>query len=362
MSKIISSQAPGRICLFGDHQDYLKLPIIACAIDRSLRIKGTPNNTNQFVVYKKDLGEEETILIEPSKSPIRKEDFLRTALKVLLKYGCIPSEGYDIIIEGTIPINAGLSSSTALTIAWIQFLVEAFGVDAEVTPEWIAQRAYETEVLEHVTSGGSMDQYTIALGGLIFLKTTDNSVLKLSKPIGHLVVGVSGIAKDTFGSLSHLKGHALKAIEQVKNQIPLFEIAEAKSTDLDLYLKYISPDLLPFFTAAIINHSITNQAKVEFLKANPNPEILGNLMNQHHEQLQRNLKITHPRIDAMINSVLNAGAYGAKIVGSGGGGCIVAMTNKNNTIEIVQSLKEVGAIDAFIVSKAEGSSVKTTSA
>ena len=64
----------------------------------------------------------------------------------------------------------------------------------------------------------------------------------------------------------------------------------------------------------------------------------------------------------MINAVLNAGAYGAKIVGSGGGGCIVAMTHKHNTNKIVQSLKEAGTIDAFIVSQAEGSSVKTTSA
>ena len=39
VSEIILSQAPGRICLFGDHQDYLELPIIACAIDRRLHIK-----------------------------------------------------------------------------------------------------------------------------------------------------------------------------------------------------------------------------------------------------------------------------------------------------------------------------------
>ena len=58
-----------------------------------------------------------------------------------------------------------------------------------------------------------------------------NSVLKLSKPIGHLVVGVSGIAKDTFGSLSHLKGHALKAIEQVKRHISGIENKQKKSSN-----------------------------------------------------------------------------------------------------------------------------------
>ena len=35
MSQLTIS-APGRICLFGDHQDYLGLPVIACAIDRQV--------------------------------------------------------------------------------------------------------------------------------------------------------------------------------------------------------------------------------------------------------------------------------------------------------------------------------------
>ena len=40
------SKAPARICLFGDHQDYLGLPVIACAIDKYLTVSGNPNQTN----------------------------------------------------------------------------------------------------------------------------------------------------------------------------------------------------------------------------------------------------------------------------------------------------------------------------
>ena len=35
-------KAPGRICLFGDHQDYLGLPIIACAINRFVEVSIFP--------------------------------------------------------------------------------------------------------------------------------------------------------------------------------------------------------------------------------------------------------------------------------------------------------------------------------
>ena len=360
MTETITSQAPGRICLFGDHQDYLQLPIIACAVDRRLYIKAIPNGTNQLLIQMLDLNKKETITIDSKVSEIKKGDFLRTALKVLQTYGCIPTRGYDIEVQGNIPINAGLSSSTALTIAWIQFLIEAFGIDTEITASWIAQRAYETEVLEQGSSGGSMDQYAIAVGKMIYLNTVDNSLEHISKPIGQLVVGVSGIAKDTFGTLAYLKDHALKAIAQVKKVFPDFEIAKVKSIDLDRYLNCVDIELKAVFTAAVINHSITKQAKIELDKSNPDPIVLGGLMNQHHEQLQMNLKISPPKIHSMIEVVLEAGACGAKIVGSSGGGCIVAMTNKNNTEELIRALKKAGAVDAFIVTQSNGSSVNTS--
>ena len=39
MQNKIISKAPGRVCLFGDHQDYLGLPIIATTIDKEITIK-----------------------------------------------------------------------------------------------------------------------------------------------------------------------------------------------------------------------------------------------------------------------------------------------------------------------------------
>ena len=41
-------KAPGRICLFGDHQDYLGLPIIACAINRFVEVSAISNESEMF--------------------------------------------------------------------------------------------------------------------------------------------------------------------------------------------------------------------------------------------------------------------------------------------------------------------------
>ena len=65
MNKVILSEAPGRICLFGDHQDYLQLPVIACAINRKLQIKAIPNNKGYFLIHKIDLDQSVKIPFSP---------------------------------------------------------------------------------------------------------------------------------------------------------------------------------------------------------------------------------------------------------------------------------------------------------
>ena len=51
---------------------------------------------------------------------------------------------------------------------------------------------------------------------------------------------------------------------------------------------------------------------------------LGELLNGHHANLRDAKKTSTPKIDAMIEAALEAGALGAKINGSGGGGCMFA--------------------------------------
>ena len=67
-------------------------------------------------------------------------------------------------------------------------------------------------------------------------------------------------------------------------------------------------------------------------------------MNDHHAVLRDLLKITVPRIDDMINAALKAGAYGAKIVGSGGGGSIVVIANPENETNVIAAILNAGAL------------------
>lgn len=361
MKKIISI-APGRTCLFGDHQDYLGLPIIACAISRNIKLTAVENGLRILNINKPDINVKRVINIDDAICDIQKGDHLLFALKILKRYNCIPNKGYDIEFLGNLPINAGTSSSSAVVVSWVNFLIEAFGVDVKVTPEFISQIAYEAEVLEQGAPGGKMDQYSIGLGNIVYLETgKDFSYKVIDVPLEGLIIGESGIPKETVGLLSELREKTWLAIEKVKSKIKDFEIKDATVKNLQQYLNCVPDNLQGYLYAAITNHHITKRALLEFENESPDFAKIGLLMNDHHNILKNVLKITVPKIDTMVQAALNAGALGAKIVGSGGGGSIVVLASKGKEQHIIDELKRVGAKDAYLVSVDPGARIKNAS-
>lgn len=357
MTKIISL-APGRICLFGDHQDYLGLPVIACAINRNIKLTAVQNNTKIFKLNMVDIDEVRSIDINDTFAKLEARDYFASALRVLRRHGCIPNIGYNITITGNIPINSGISSSSALLLAWINFLVTAFGVDDKVTPEFISQIGYASEILEHEEPGGMMDHYSIGLGNIVHINTKSPfSCTVIGSGLNGLITGVSGIPKETIGLIGELKGNALLAIDIVQQNFPDFDLNTAEIEDLDRHRNCLPDHLIPYFEAAVINYDCTKKALKELEKPVLDLKKIGELMNKHHEVLRDLLKITVPRIDAMINAALKAGAYGAKIVGSGGGGSIVAIADPDKEEQIVQAILAAEAVEAYPVSVDSGARI-----
>ncbi len=355
LNKIIS-KAPGRVCLFGDHQDYLGLPIIATTINKEITIEANKNSTEEFKIFKKDLNIYDSIDLKQDISSDEK-DFLRIALRVLKKYNCIPNHGYDIEIKSEIPINSGLSSSSALIVAWVNFLLTSFS-DRSISSELLAELSYEIEVLEMGGSGGKMDQYTIANGKTIFLDTLTNEIDSFDHNLCDMIIGVSNQPKDTQGLLKKLKENAQESIETVKDKATNFNLYDEENINNYSHLDLLEDYLKPYFKAAVGNYKITMDAKKEFLNSNLNIKKISELMNSHHNYLKNDLKITTPEIDKMIDVSFENGAIGSKIVGSGGGGSIVSLsTNSNTSNKIVSALNSIGVKDAFIAKKGNGPTI-----
>jgi len=361
MLNSITSVAPARICLYGDHQDYLNLPIIAIAINRYIKVKAKSNLTESFYINKLDLGKKDIIDYDKDYNSKSRTDFLRIAIKVLKKHGCMPNKGFDIDISSNIPINSGLSSSSALTVAWIQFLLKTYLPDKKIDYKILAELAYETEVTETGSSGGNMDQYTISHGDTIFLNTLNNKIHSYNYDFSDvdLVVGVSNAGKDTRGMLKKLKSNQLLALNTISKSFSDFNVYDNETYDYNSCYESLSHDLKPYFKAAIKNFDVTRAADNELRNDSPNIEVLGKLMNNHHDLLRGELKITTDEIDQMIDICNSMGSYGSKIVGSGGGGSIVAICDKNISEGVVSKLKDNGAKNAFIATQSNGPKIET---
>ena len=232
------SKAPARICLFGDHQDYLGLPVIACAINKYMLVEGVPNNTNYLLFSLIDIDQVIKINLNEDFSVLKKGDHIRHVIKTLKKNNINIDKGYDIKISSDIFINAGISSSSALTVALIGFFIKIFD-SKKSSEEFVAELAYQSEVVEQGGSGGRMDQYSISIGNTIFLETkTAFNYKKLNNPFKNFIIANSGVKKKTDLVLKNLKSKTISSIENIRLNNPNFNLNEISRSYFNSFQKF----------------------------------------------------------------------------------------------------------------------------
>ncbi|HIO55857.1 MAG TPA: galactokinase family protein, partial [Candidatus Marinimicrobia bacterium] len=64
MKQTLTVSSPGRLCLFGEHQDYLGLPVISMAISLRARIHGIKRLNREVIIHKPDINETESFILD----------------------------------------------------------------------------------------------------------------------------------------------------------------------------------------------------------------------------------------------------------------------------------------------------------
>lgn len=322
----ITSNSPGRICLFGEHQDYMDLSVISAAINLTISITGTIGEGDNISVSLPDIGknvnfDQKNIIYKGKK------DYVRSVVKVLKERGLIGKLKADAVLKGNIPRRAGTSSSSALSVAWAGFLLSSRFSTIEINDmkKEIAEAAYFAEVEEFGESGGRQDQYASAFGGVnYFTFFNDIAVEKLDPNLSGFVLGDSRQEKDTQKTLRRIRNGQESGLKELSE---FYKFSTNKDIEFERASEYfgrISSDVRPYLEAVLENHVITEKARLELLKTPLNNKAIASLMNRHHSILRDNLRVSTEKIEDMINGSLEAGALSAKINGSGEGGCMFA--------------------------------------
>jgi len=341
---MISVSSPGRICLFGEHQDYLGLPVIAAAVSVRVAISAVANSEGVFRIDMPDIGGVEVIDPRIEQQYASKRDYLRSALNVIKRKGYFFDKGYDIKLTSGIPIGKGCSSSSAMLVAWMAMLSKLSTDGEPLSPQEAALLAYHAEVKEFGEPGGMMDHFTSAEGGIVHIKTKgDITVTPMNKSIeGSFILGDSLVQKDTTGVLGSVRSVATEGLELVKESLPEAEWETVSMRQAEDILQGRADRVAKCVTGNIRNRDITRKAMELFSADVPDSEALGGLLHEEHHILSGSIGISTPKIDGMVEAAMNAGAWGAKINGSGGGGCMFAFADSEKAEDVARAITSAG--------------------
>ncbi|MFX0073187.1 MAG: mevalonate kinase [Candidatus Hermodarchaeota archaeon] len=361
---MIRIKAPGRICLFGEHQDYLNFPVIAMAISKYIYLEAERISDAKFQIELPNI--DDTIEIPLNNKELEyesKRDYIRSGYNIVLRKGIEFKKGYKIKLTGDIPMGAGVSSSSALVVAWLSFLNQIS--DLTLNNYQLATEGYNAEVKEFGEAGGKMDFFTSVYGKLIILDLQNKEdILRIDTKLDGFVLGNSLEKKNTVVDLMRVKSTALNAFKVLKKLYPNFNQYKTSLNELFPYLPNLKKEFQKIIEGNIRNRDITLQAKELILQnlsllKNPNKNVeelnlfyckLGGLLNNHQTQLDKNIGISTKKINTIIKSCHEAGSFGAKINGSGFGGTMFALLPGREE-KIKKAIESVGG---------EASTIKTS--
>ncbi|NVM36044.1 MAG: GHMP kinase [Candidatus Lokiarchaeota archaeon] len=364
---MIRIRAPGRINLFGEHQDYLDYPIIAMAISKYIYLEAKKTSSSYLSIELSDLNEDFEIKLNNKELEyFSKRDYLRSAYNQYLRKGFRFQKGYKIKITGDIPINAGAASSSALVIAWLFFLNLISRNRQKMNKFQLSLMGYDTEVEEFNEGGGMMDHFTSVYGGLIYLEPKKNEPEVINKNIklDGFVLGNSLEKKETVEDLFRVKDITKKAFMEIKKIMPKFNQYLSSLEEVKKFLPNLKKKYQKKIIGNIINRDITIQAKKLIFNSYFDKKFkdykfknnfyinLGNLLNEHHYQLKENIEVSTDKIEKMVSNCLELGALGAKINGSGFGGTMFAFFPNNEDL-LVESIEKMGG-KAFKIKTSNG--------
>ncbi len=359
----VTASTPSRICLFGEHQDYLGLEVIASAIDlrfsaeaedrpghilsidirdSSISELGQKNVNGLYQHYEIDLSR--PIAFE------HKRDYFKSVVKQLQKHGCTPS-GAHIRLDSEIPIGKGMCSSTTMVLVMSAALAKLWGCPEADDPIAMAELAWDAEVGEFGEPGGRMDHYASALGGLAHMDFRDGktAVERLpAMPSGCFILFDSLEPKDTLDVLSKSKYPTLEGIKQ----LAAYGVTSIRDfyehPEYEELVGKLDGEHARKVRANISNYRIQREALAMLSSGVIDDARLGELLNRHQANLRDGLGISTPTIDRIIETAISNGAYGGKFNGSGGGGCLYVYADADKARTVIDSVAVMGFPGAIL--------------
>lgn len=333
--------APGRVNLIGEHTDYNDGFVLPCAIDFAVRVLAAPNNSNHMRVAATDFdGQHDVFEFQeggdiPHHSQWGWANYVRGVVHVMAEHHREPLCGLDILIDGDVPMGAGLSSSAALEVAIAKTLQVTAQLD--VNDQQLAQIAQRAENTFVGCQCGIMDQLASALGRehhamLLDCRSLDTQFFTLPKDI-HIVIIHSNVQRGLVDSEYNTRR---QQCEQAANHLGVSALRDASL--LQLQNAEASMDATVFKRARHVITENSRTTEAAHALSQGDIETLSTLMRASHHSMRDDFEITVPAIDTLVELIDEVVGQrgGVRMTGGGFGGCVVALV-PSELVEVVKA-------------------------
>jgi galactokinase len=319
--------APGRVNLMGDHTDYNDGFVLPMAIDRWC-VVGLERATDGAVrASSSEAAGKVAVPADGSRDPRRVEPawgrFVAGVVRALVARGAeIP--GARLRLSSSVPLGSGLSSSSAFAVALTLALADVarFSVDGVGA----ARLALAAEVEATDVPGGLMDQLAAIFGRrdhalLIDCRGPVIEPVPIAGDVAVLVVH-SGLPRRLADS-----SYAARRAE-----------CEAVAARLGVRaLRDATPDQVADEPRA--RHVVAENARVHDTAAALSAgdlDALGALFLASHASLRDDYRVSTRELDVLVDALVESGAAGARLTGAGFGGCVVAVSARNDADRVLE--------------------------
>ena len=337
--------APGRVNLIGEHIDYSDGFVLPFAIkDRTLVAARKRNDSTVRIASAQRRNKIVTVDISRVK-PGLKGEWERYALGVLWALGV--KEGVDLLIDGHVPLGAGLSSSAALECSVATAMNHLF--DLGFNLEELARLTQKAENQYVGVPCGIMDQSVSLMatqGSALLLDCRDLSTKNIpfdvaSSGLELLIIDTQAHHALTDGGYAERRA----SCESVVAKLGITSLRELTMQQLEN-----SRGLLTETEFVRARHAVTEMKRVidcvQALSVS-NFALVGELINQSHASLRDDYTVSCPELDTAVDAALAAGALGARMVGGGFGGSAIALIQASKTTETIKTVEKAFSSKKF---------------
>jgi galactokinase len=339
--------APGRIEIVGNHVDYNGGEVIAAAVDRWVAVAAQRRNDRRLHIAAPDVAREVvTIPIEDarrydgsSQSDRLWSTFPQAAIAATHAVG-IPCDGIALYYRSTIPVGSGLSSSSALLVALVVAVATLAG--RELSIEEIARIAQDAE---HRTGApvGLLDQTSSTVGGVLRFSNDPARVTLLDARLDDaaFVVIDSGVRHSLPGSRYPVRvaecREALRLLQDAGYCIS--SLADIPYGELDATTALLPAPLNPRLQHVV--EEVRRATLAEVAIEAGDLATLGALMNASGQSSADLYDISHPTVESIAAVARETpGVYGARMMGGGDGGSVVALLDQSAVDRLASALPD----------------------